>query len=55
MTVSVCVEFRELVIPQDEHLFYQLAGRALSVGFSCGDGGALLVRFVFPGIWERAV
>ncbi len=55
MTISIRMECPDMVIQGSDHPFYALAERALSIGFSHGEGDTVAVEFVFPSIWEKAV
>lgn len=54
MTVSVSVDCKDILINTKTNGFYALVERAISVGFSAIDSGAMTVTFVFPSVWERA-
>ena len=53
MEISVTLECDEIVIESKEHVFYELAKRAVRCGFSAAGKDTLLVRFVFPSIWNK--
>lgn len=55
MTISIKMECPDMVIQSKNHVFYALSERAISVGFSHGDGDMISVEFVFPSIWEKVV
>ena len=55
MTITVKLECRDMTLETQKHKYYDLAQRALSFGFSVSESGNLVVEFVFPSIWERAV
>lgn len=54
MTISIKMECPDMVIQGSANPFYALAERAVSIGFSHGEGDTIIVEFVFPSIWERA-
>lgn len=53
MGISVTLECDEIVIESKEHILYELAKGAVRCGFSATGEGTLLVRFVFPSIWNK--
>lgn len=53
MTVDITLTCEDLTIENKSHIFYQLAERAISVGFSTSDDGELEIKFVFPSLWEK--
>jgi len=55
MTISIKMECSDMVLESQTHKYYELAQRAISFGFSQSEEGNLLVEFVFPSIWEKAV
>ncbi len=55
MTISIKMECPDMVIQSKNHVFYALSERAISVGFSHGDGDMISIEFVFPSIWEKVV
>ena len=54
MSVSIALECDEIIIESNDHVIYQLAQRAIKYGFSISEDGKLLIKFVFPSIWEKA-
>ena len=54
MEVTVVLECDEVIIEKDNHILYELAKRAVRYGFSVSEDGNLLVKFVFPGLWDKA-
>lgn len=54
MEISVALECGEIVIKSKDHVLYELAKRAVRCGFSAASDDNLLVRFVFPSIWDKA-
>ena len=54
MEVTVVLECDEVIIEKDDHILYELAKRAVRYGFSVSEDGKLLVKFVFPGLWDKA-
>ena len=56
MTISICIGCEEITVYPDDRLFYQLFKRALTIGFSVNeDDGLMVIEFVFPSIWEKAI
>lgn len=55
MTITIKLECQDMTLESQKHKYYDLAQRALSFGFSVSESGNLVVEFVFPSIWERAV
>ena len=55
MTITVRLECQDMTLGSQKHKYYDLAQRALSFGFSVSESGNLVIEFVFPSIWERAV
>ena len=55
MTISIKLECHDMILDSQKHKYYDLAKRALSFGFSVSESGNLVVEFVFPRIWEKAV
>lgn len=53
MTVDITLTCGDLTIENKSHIFYQLAERAISVGFSTSEDGELEIKFVFPSLWEK--
>lgn len=53
MTIAITMEFREITIESQNHKYYSLAKRAMSIGFSVSDNGLLCTKFVLPSIWEK--
>lgn len=54
MEVTVVLECDEVIIEKDDHILYELAKRTVRYGFSVSEDGNLLVKFVFPGLWDKA-
>jgi len=54
MDITIVLECSEIIIEDRNHIFYKLAKRTKKYGFSVSDGGNLLVKFVFPSLWEKA-
>lgn len=54
MEITVVLECEEVIIESSKHIFYELLKRTVRYGFSVSDEGSLLVKFVFPSIWDRA-
>lgn len=55
MTISIKLECQDMTLRSKNHKYYELAQRAVSFGLSVSESGNLVVEFVFPSIWERAV
>ena len=55
MTITIRLECIDMTIKAQEHKYYELAQRAVSFGFSVSESGNLVVEFVFPSIWEKAL
>ncbi len=53
MDVSITLECGEMVITSGNHVFFQLAERSTKFSFSVSGDDMLLVRFVFPSVWEK--
>lgn len=54
MEITVTLECGEVVVKSKDHVLYELAKRAVRYGFSAAGGDNLLVKFVFPSIWDKA-
>lgn len=54
-TVSIMMECEDMTIKTRVHDYYELAQRAVSFGFSVSEDGDLVIEFVFPSVWEKAV
>ena len=54
MEVSIALECEEIIIETDNHILYELAKRAVRYGFSASDDGNLIVKLVFPCLWDKA-
>lgn len=54
MEVTITLECDEVLIESDTHMLYELAKRTTKYGFSVSEDGNLLVKFVFPGLWDKA-
>ena len=52
MNVTVALECDEVIIGRDNHPLYELAKRAVRYGFSVSEEGNLVIKFVFPGLWD---
>lgn len=53
MTIAITMECNEITIESKNHMYYSLAQRTTSFGFSVSDDGLLCAKFVFPSIWEK--
>lgn len=53
MDVTVALECDEIIIERDNHPIYELAKRTVRYGFSVSEEGNLIVKFVFPGLWDK--
>lgn len=54
LEVTVILECDEVIIETDNHMLYELAKRTIRYGFSTSEDGNLLVKFVFPSLWDKA-
>lgn len=54
MTIGIAVECPDMTIESKSHVFYELLERAISVSYSVSPEGNLVIKFVFPSIWDRA-
>lgn len=54
MEISIALECGEIVIESDNHILYDLAKRAVKYGFSPSTKDTLLIKFIFPSIWNKA-
>lgn len=52
--ITVVLECDKAIAQSSEHTLYELIKRSVRYGFSVSKDGTLLVKFVFPGIWDRA-
>lgn len=55
MTISIGIECAELMVSKSINLLCELAKRTVSFGFTPSDDGNILVKFIFPSIWERSL
>lgn len=55
MTISIKMECQDITIKSQTHKYYSLAQRAVSFSFSSSKNGNLVVEFVFPSVWDKAV
>lgn len=55
MTVCIQIECCDLSIEDKQHLYYKLIEKTLSFGFKHSDEGNVIVEFVFPSLWEKAI
>lgn len=53
LEITVSLECDEVIIESSNHILYELAKRTVKYGFSVSDEGNLLVKFVFPSLWDR--
>jgi len=53
MEITIVLECFEVLIHTKKHLFYELIKRSVRFGFSTSEDGNLLVKFVFPSLWDR--
>ena len=53
MTVAITMTCADITIENKTHMFYQLAERAISIGFSASEDDELETTFIFPSLWER--
>lgn len=54
MEITVALRCRTFIIEAADHVFYELIKRTVRYSFSTDDDGDLIVKFVFPSLWERA-
>lgn len=54
MEVIVALECGEIIIDKDNHILFELAKMAVKYGFSVSEDGNLVVKFVFPGLWDKS-
>ena len=56
MSVHMKLELEELVVDDHERaMFTQLLERTVSFRVEHGEGDTILLHFVFPSLWEKAV
>lgn len=55
LTVSVEVVCDDITIQENNHSFYDLVERAISVSFKQSDDEGVAVKFVFPSVWNRVI
>lgn len=55
LTISIEVVCEDITIQESKHRFYDLAERAIELSFMKSEDGDVVVRFVFPSIWERVI
>lgn len=53
MEVTVILECGEIIISSSGHVFYELANRTVRYGFSAGGNDNVVVKFVFPCLWDK--
>lgn len=53
MEITIALECDEIIIEDEKHLFYELAKRTVRYSFSVSEDKNLLVKFVFPSVWEK--
>ena len=54
MSVSVSIEFAEMVVDTKEHIFHKLMDNVQSVIFSMSDSNNVKIKFVFTSLWNKA-
>lgn len=54
MEITVSLECDEVVIESSNHVFYELVKRAVKYGFRTSEEGNLIIKFVFPSLWDKA-
>ena len=54
MEITVALGCRTFIIEAADHVFYELIKRTVRYSFSTDDDGNLVVKFIFPSLWERA-
>lgn len=53
--ISIAIGCEEIIVYPENKIFYDLTERALSLGFHQDtDSGSMVLKFVFPSIWERS-
>lgn len=55
MTIEIKMECMDINIESQTHRYYDLIQRAVSFGFSVSGNGNLVVKFLFPSIWDEVV
>lgn len=53
MDVTVALECDEVIIERDNHPLYELAKRTIRYSFSVSEEGNLIIKFVFPRLWDK--
>ena len=53
MEITIALECDEIIIEDKNHILYELAKRTVRYSFAVSEDGKLLVKFVFPSVWER--
>lgn len=53
LETTIIMECDEIIIESTNHIFYELAERAVRYGFSVSEDGSLAVKFVFPTLWDK--
>lgn len=53
MEITIALECDEIIIEDKNHILYELANRTVKYSFSVSEDGNLLVKFVFPSVWEK--
>lgn len=53
MEIDIALECDEIIIESKDHVFYELIKRSIKYGFSVSEDGALIIKFVFPSVWEN--
>lgn len=56
MSITVSIGCNEIIVYPESELFYKITERATAVGFRISeDPDSIVIDFVFPSIWERAI
>ena len=53
MEITISLECEEIVVEKNNHVLYELIKRTIRYGYSVSEDGNLLIKFVFPGIWDK--
>lgn len=54
MEITIGLECGEITIKTPDHELYELITRSVSCSFTTSEDDNLLVKFVFPSVWDRA-
>lgn len=53
MEVTLALTCGEIIIEDSNHIFYELIKRSTRYIFSTSKDGELMVKFVFPSLWDK--